>query len=51
MPRRLMLWTVIGATSQGDPLTDEFTVRANQFKRKAEENAHPDDDFKKNGHL
>ncbi len=40
---------VIGATSQGDPLTDEFTVSANQFKRKANVAAHPDDDFKKNG--
>ena len=40
---------IIGDTSQGDPLTDEFTVRANQFKRKANIADHPDDDFKKTG--
>ena len=40
---------IIGATSQGDPLTDEFTVHANQFKRKANIADHPDDDFKKTG--
>ena len=41
---------VIGATSQSDPLEDEFTVRANQFKRKANLEDHPDDPrkFKKN---
>ena len=40
---------VLGFTSSNKPVTDEITVTANKFKRKANLKAHPDDLFKKNG--
>ncbi len=39
--------TTLGAVSQGKPVEDEVVVTAGKFKRKAEENAHPDEDFEK----